>query len=661
MKKIISLLLIFSMLISLLSGCYFSFGNKDKDDPKNTDPPTSDTPNGGDPQDWEPGLTFEREELFEFLGDATFTIDNEAMAQWNNPQKAFGEFKADGTPLTLECTDINGLVWTLEIPAGALLFPEQITMFAMTSASIDGLGDMDGGVLMMPDGLTFLQSAKLTVTGDGFGEDSIMFQADHDGSNVTFVEYDTDTNCMTAKIRHFSTITGSKTGRSRNASRAERQYDKALEAAKKLLKQPIGDLPPPPSFSFECPAYHRDWDINTRAMANFLKDFKEPENKVLLALTAALSTYYSKDLDKRMEEFEKAARDWDGSDENFKKLFGDPEIFNKGYDSSMTEEEEREFFIKSMRGTLMGDMMDMVDGLVTVFQLFERLGHKGNKLIDQYKYKEEKFLAVAAAVSFYNITFGAAWVRKGEIHKWSKELWNVHIKELAENHDYTRVHALIAIFGRKGFHQMIIWGNEQLYDMSIDEFQQRISDALTFELKYNTELIGKTNHGAFIFKTKAEFECIKMELGDGDIIGRATDVGTYEGPTSDGDWTLILPNDFTTTATVGKFDPCIEQTVLIGFDELAASHELYRTKEGDTVGIDGGIAGGNMSISYWWSQIFVYAGDYYDWEYGIAFPCPLQNKQQEAAHEVFSAASDDMRVTITITLTHTPEGDLYLK
>jgi hypothetical protein len=146
-----------------------------------------------DKYDWD---NFDPADLIVSLGNATFILDTNATAT--------GEFLADGkTPLSLSVTDSAGLTWTLDVPVDALLYGETITMTAMSDVSLDG-EKLGGGVQLSPDGLTFLAPAKLAVTGGDNVYSSFMYQGNHDGGNVTFVEFETTENSAAATLHHFS-------------------------------------------------------------------------------------------------------------------------------------------------------------------------------------------------------------------------------------------------------------------------------------------------------------------------------------------------------------------------------------------------------------------------------------------------------------------------
>jgi len=318
--------------------------------------------------------------------------------------------------------------------------------------------------------------------------------------------------------------------------------------------------------------------------------------------------------------------------------------------------------------------------------LIDRLSGKIVTFFTDYRYQEDKFRAIGHASRWMgkterDINTAYAYMKNIEkeanviigyyedrLSEWTKEIWNQLMKELVEDHDYTIAHALEELYHFAKFLKVDEnldprWDKGKI--IGIDKCREKLANALMFKLEFNTEIAGSTNHGPLIFKTKGQFDDIQLTYqdniyGDKDWIGRATDNVQYEGPTTDGDMKLVLPLEFTTDVELRKLDPCEKQTIYICIGNIAARYEQYT----DSGGAPLGLAISSFS-DLWASAALVHKGGYIgvlresDLLYG--FTCPLNNLSQNAAHEVFSAADGDVRTTITLTLTHTPEGDLYLK
>lgn len=120
----------------------------------------------------------------------TITLDDTASVSALIPQKGG----------SVSATLANGLVYTLEIPAGALLSDQEVTITPIHS--IDGLpfsGGLIGGVQLEPDGTLLMAPATLTIqipqgydksalVGFGYHEEGTGFHltpASGDGSTIT--------------------------------------------------------------------------------------------------------------------------------------------------------------------------------------------------------------------------------------------------------------------------------------------------------------------------------------------------------------------------------------------------------------------------------------------------------------------------------------------
>ncbi|MCL2888855.1 MAG: hypothetical protein FWE65_00350, partial [Eggerthellaceae bacterium] len=227
--------------------------------------------------DWD---NFDPADFIEPLGDATFAVDYE--------NSDTGEFLADGeTPLILSVTDNAGAVWTLEVPANALLSPETLTMTVLRDVRLAGEG-LDGGVLLSPSGLAFFEPAMLRVTGEGCGEDSVIYEGAHDGRNMSITEYKAGEGYVCATVWHFSTRT-KVNGKGGGASVSMLQL--LVDMGNEILRQPLS-APEPPSSTFKCPEYHNTDNAALRAYSSKVAD---PELVAIQTIQRALANYRGKD------------------------------------------------------------------------------------------------------------------------------------------------------------------------------------------------------------------------------------------------------------------------------------------------------------------------------------------------------------------------------
>lgn len=110
---------------------------------------------------------------------------------------------------SLSLTDKKGVVFTLNIPSGALLEPVTVRMSAISSASglPEGAGPVSA-VLLQPSGLLFESPATLTIaTLAPFGEQRpFAFTARTDGRDVTLAQRSLRGSGATIIVPHFSTV-----------------------------------------------------------------------------------------------------------------------------------------------------------------------------------------------------------------------------------------------------------------------------------------------------------------------------------------------------------------------------------------------------------------------------------------------------------------------
>ncbi len=360
------------------------------------------------------------------LGSLDFKVDNVKTTSVNYP--------ADGTDTTLSITDINGLTWRLDIPKDALLQSQTIKMTAMSSVSADTLGPMAGGVVLEPDGLTFLAPAKLTVTGESVKAKSLLLTGKKDGSDLTFASCENKEGGVSADIFHFSTAVMSGWDEDSQlmdmADRANQQLIDAMKKANDILKRPVDEPPTPPDISLKCKKGSHDLDIN-KYYNQFIQELKEPEMSVVSELLAA---------------------------ERSNQLLG-----NSKND----------------------------DALATAAKLLDRLRKKVKTLIDKYQAQPDKFYATSAAFieveKMYQLVGGKADTDWEPLRKWCEKVAQHYLSELKDKHDYTAIHAVVRatrsleLLGGDGDAYLTKLENALKFDLKIDLNMRTVAD---YYLKY---------------------------------------------------------------------------------------------------------------------------------------------------------------------------------
>lgn len=165
------------------------------------------------------------------------------------------KYSASGKEQSLSVTDDSGIEWTLEIPGNALINEEEISITPIIDIELDSYPGMKPyGILLEPDKLDFIKFASVIVKKSGESIDGIILTGDHNGSELVLSPVKAYDNGVIAPVRHFSTIffvPGDDQAIPEIKEEAKEQYDKAVEAAKELLKRPI-TVPAPPSIDLEC-------------------------------------------------------------------------------------------------------------------------------------------------------------------------------------------------------------------------------------------------------------------------------------------------------------------------------------------------------------------------------------------------------------------------
>ena len=183
-----------------------------------------------------------------FIGNAKFTPDYARSASSN--------FLADGTPLSLSVTDAAGYVWSLNLPADALINTTTITMtpFAGIESRQSALPILTG-VQLGPEGLRFCDGVTLTLTTPApLGPRATLMMSAGDGSDLLLVQTTNQTNNYSTTLLHFSLGSASDPPPGQTPSQIN-QAQAAYNEAVAMLKNVGNDqsVPPePPDDAFTC-------------------------------------------------------------------------------------------------------------------------------------------------------------------------------------------------------------------------------------------------------------------------------------------------------------------------------------------------------------------------------------------------------------------------
>jgi hypothetical protein len=485
----------------------------------------------------------------------------------------------------------------------------------MRDVSLGEYGSLSGGVLLSPDGLTFITPATLTVTGGGYGADSLILQGDHNGGNVDLIYYEASANGVSAEVWHFSSKLGEldnkgniNLGRMRDRN-AERVFD---SVAKYHVENPVSNVPEPPSLTFNnCP--NHDNNREQQILENYWKAFREPEYTAIMKIAAMNST-------RRWEELADPKTPLPGSMNN-----------DRWYMSAMKI-------------------------------LFDRLKTKLLKLDSDYSYQEDKYKAIAYVANKLDsgmmVTLQIACGKNSMggsnegvlrdstysaiIKKWGKEVWNDWMKKLVENHNYMAAHALMEV---QRFNDLV--------GVESHNYSELLGNALTFKVEHKIDFNGE---GLVFYKlsgnTTVKMDQINETTG---IFGSKAGTGNYDSATME-EANFKSASSYDQTVELSKLDPCMNKTITAGFSVFGLETENWATvipEFGVSVPFS---FPGAVYISF-----YTYAKSYIDPETGFFnFQLPLTNMSAQAADDTYFW-SGEVTLSLDVTVTHTPEGEVYIK
>ncbi len=213
------------------------------------------------------------------LGSAQFRVDTARTTSV--------DFPADGSEATLTLTDGAGLTWTLVMPGDALGAPRTVSMTGLADlASADIPGRLAGGIMLEPDGLTFVVPARLTVTGGSPGATSILLTGGQDGSAMQFA-LPADDAGGSAWISHFSSVIDVDVDAALPpvTAKLDRDWQAATAAAQALLKDTGVSVPEPPSLPLDCVSADAA-KSNAKSLDDFVAAVGDPEMDLIRNLLA---------------------------------------------------------------------------------------------------------------------------------------------------------------------------------------------------------------------------------------------------------------------------------------------------------------------------------------------------------------------------------------
>jgi hypothetical protein len=186
----------------------------------------------------------------------------------------------------LQVTDASGITWTLTLPVGTLDYDQTVTMTAMSQlTSTDIPGDLIGGVVLEPDGLTFVNPPTITLSGTGEEAVILLFTGKQDGTGNEFALTKLGDPQTSATLYHFSTFWGNQVGKAKAsgdtawakyAGKMGKELDELIAMAKALLNYDLEVPVPPPAVEFGCKD-DQGKKNDDQKIQEYIDQFIEPE------------------------------------------------------------------------------------------------------------------------------------------------------------------------------------------------------------------------------------------------------------------------------------------------------------------------------------------------------------------------------------------------
>jgi hypothetical protein len=291
-------------------------------------------------------------------------------------------------------------------------------------------------------------------------------------------------------------------------------------------------------------------------------------------------------------------------------------------------------------------------------ELRDRLLEKLRQLIETYKYQEDKFLDVGLAWLITKMSSiglesnnGTMQWAEAEMKKWAKEVWNELMRDVVEKHDY-RIAYHLSTF--------VTAATMFVLDFGQQNWQQLLANALTFDVKHNIDFNGD---GVLFYKLSGT-TTVKMnqyrDVGKNevDFYGSKAGTGIYDSATA-AESQFVGPSTYDQTVVLSNLDPCKNKSIAAGFSVFGAETENWKiTAEGMNYPFT---MPGPVRIAF-----YAYAQSHIDNAVdsptfgGLKFDLPLLNMSAKAADETFYWSHDAV-ISLDVIVTHTPQGEVYIK
>ena len=420
----------------------------------------------------------------------------------------------------LKLTDAAGITWTLTIPMHALAAPQQITMTALSDpTSEDVPGSLVGGIRLEPDGLEFLNSGVLAVSGEDAAGKPFLLTGQNDGTGVE-VAYMEETPGA-ASISHFSTVFLSRVEQEQVMeemfSKLNDSEKALIREAKELLKNKEIKVPTPPSVPLECTSDAEAKEY-AKLVENFVAEVYKPEGELIGKLLAI--------------KHGKA-------------------LLSREYDSMFTLEN----------------------------RLLTRVVKKVRLLITTYHGQEEKLDAVStAALSVAKAVALLSDSPEGttpvlfseEISSWAASLIDGLLEDIRAQHDYRKVSAVMKLV----YWTHLLGSNQQSYE----EIEARLERVFQFEMELEWEMgiVGESN---YVVQGSFPMRYIAKEVPWGTLIGSGRAEMVSAKFESDEDW-YVVSAPFQVNAIITGFDVC-GTTAYLTVDRFYPNQEDHFTLDSD--------------------------------------------------------------------------------
>jgi hypothetical protein len=354
----------------------------------------------------------------------------------------------------MQLVDAAGLTWALTIPAGALETTQTLKMFPLTELQSSAVPGLVSGIVLEPDGLEFRLPLRLSVSGPGLDEHTLILSGNHSGDEVDYALHDLTAPEATAEILHFSSYFASRPSNPELQGihkQYSEQYLQALKEADKLLKKGI-EVPAPPSIPLEC-ADAKTGQKNGEKIDQFVNKAMEPERQLINRMLSIRSV---------------------------------------------------------LARTGVGDADQVGD---VEHRLISRLYHKASQLMNLNQGNEEKLLAVTTfsfQVARMLQLSGAASERSTELLErlavWHDRLVERLIEDIGQKHNYKKIPAVL-----------FVARNAQLLgaENRTEAILERLQNVLKFEVQINFDVHLPDEAWVTDSKVKVQFEANSLTTCQG--------------------------------------------------------------------------------------------------------------------------------------------------